>query len=64
LFEIFRSDFRKYFDGFLGLLMQRTNNRWEKTTGFFSPQKPRAFAMDSPQRVSNGVLNSPCLKFL
>ena len=38
-FEIFRSDFRKYFYGVFGLLMQRNGqkrdkqNRWEKTTG-------------------------------
>jgi hypothetical protein len=43
-FEIFRSDFRKYFCGVFGLLMQRNGqkrdkkNRWEKTTGFFFPQ--------------------------
>jgi hypothetical protein len=38
-FEILRSDFRKYFYGVFGLLMQRNgqerckNNRWEKTEG-------------------------------
>jgi hypothetical protein len=61
-FEIFRSDFRKHFNGVFGLLMQRNGrkrdkkNRWGKTKGkkFFFPQlfRPKAvdnFDMDFPQ---------------
>jgi hypothetical protein len=71
-FEIFRSDFRKYFYGVFGLLMQRNSqkrdkkNRWGKTTGkkFFSPQlfRPKAFDMDFPQKVFFGVFELPLLR--
>jgi hypothetical protein len=51
-FEIFRSDFRKYFYGVFGLLMQRNGQkrdkkiRWEKTKGknfFFSTFSAKSF---------------------
>jgi hypothetical protein len=51
-FEVFGSDFRKYFCGVFGLLMQRNGqkrdkkNRWEKTKGkrfFFSTFSAKSF---------------------
>jgi hypothetical protein len=67
--EIFRSDFRKYFCGVFGLLMQRNGqkrdikNRRGTTTGKkpFSPQLfwPEAFDMDFLQKVFMVFLSSP-----
>jgi hypothetical protein len=69
-FEIFRSDFRKYFYGVFGLLMQRNGqkrdkkNRWEKMKGkkFFFSQlfRPKVFDMDFPKKFFMELLNSPC----
>jgi hypothetical protein len=51
-FELLRSDFRKYFYGVFGILMQRNGqkrdkkNRWEKTKGkkfFFSTFSAKSF---------------------
>jgi hypothetical protein len=69
LFEIFRSDFRKYFNGVFGLLMQRNGqknaiktSRWEKTKGKKKSQlfRPKVFDMNFPQKVFVVFLNSPC----
>jgi hypothetical protein len=75
VFEIFRSDFRKYFYGVFGLLRQRNGQktrlkkiggRREKSTGkkFFSPQLfwPKVFDMDFPKKVFNGVFELPLLR--
>jgi hypothetical protein len=67
-FEIFRSDFTKYFYGVFGLLMLRNGqkrdkkNRWEKTTGkkFYFSQlfRPKVSDMDFPQKFLMVFLNS------
>jgi hypothetical protein len=63
-FEIFRSDFRKYFYGVFGLLLQRNGqkrdkkNRWENMTGgkkISQLFRPKVFDMDLPQKVCFGV---------
>jgi hypothetical protein len=69
-FEIFRSDFRKYFYGVLGLLMQRNGKktRLKKSTGRTTGKEkknpqlfwPKVFDMDFPQKVLMVLLNSPC----
>jgi hypothetical protein len=64
-FEIFRSDFRKYFYGVFGLLIQRNGEKRDKKTKskgkydrkrLFFPQlfRPKVFDMDFPQKFFNG----------
>jgi hypothetical protein len=64
-FEIFWSDFRKYFYGVFGLLMQRNGQKRDKKKSmgkderkkvFFSQLfRPKVFDMDFPQKVFYGV---------
>jgi hypothetical protein len=68
-FEIFRSDFRKYFYGVLKLLMQRNGqkcykkNRWEKTEGtkffFLNFFGQKFLTWTSPKKFFVVFLNSP-----
>jgi hypothetical protein len=69
---IFRSDFRKYFYGVFGLLMQRNGQKRDKkkTMGkddrkkiFFSQVfRPKVFDMDFPQKVFYSVFELPLLR--
>ena len=71
-FEIFRSDFRKYFYGVFGLLMQRNGQKRDKKKSmgkderkkvFFSQLfRPKVFDIDFPQKVFNGVFELPLLR--
>jgi hypothetical protein len=72
-FEIFRSDFRKYFNGVFGLLMQGNGQKRDKNNFdgkrrkdffFFPPQlfRPEVFDIDFPQKVFNGVFELPLLR--
>jgi hypothetical protein len=71
-FEIFRSEFRKYFYGVFGLPMQRNGqNAIKKIDGkirkekrFFFSQlfRPKAFDMDFLQKVLYGVFELPLLR--
>jgi hypothetical protein len=69
-FEIFGFDFRKYFNGVFGLIMQRNGQKRDKKQPMgkderkkvFFPQlfRPKVFDMDFPQNVFVVFLNSPC----
>jgi hypothetical protein len=71
-FEIFRSDFRKYFYGVFGLLMQRNGQKRDKKKSmgkderkkvFFSQLfRPKVFDMYFPQKVFYGVFELPLLR--
>jgi hypothetical protein len=69
-FAIFRSDFRKYFYGVFGFLMQRNGqkrdkkNRWEKTTGkkffFLNFFGQKFLTWTFPKTFFMVFLNCPC----
>jgi hypothetical protein len=69
--EVFRSDFKKYFCGVFGLLMQRNGKKTrQKSIGkderkkvcFSQLFRPKAFDMGFPQKVLNGVFELPLLR--
>jgi hypothetical protein len=71
-FAIFRSDFRKYFYGVFGLLMQRNGQKRDKKKSmgkddrkkvfFCQLFRPEVFDMDFPQKVFCGVFELPLLR--
>jgi hypothetical protein len=72
LFAIFRSDFRKYFYGVFGSLMQRNGQKRDKKKSmgkddrkkvlFSQLFRPKVFDMDFPQKVFYGVFELPLLR--
>jgi hypothetical protein len=71
-YAIFRSDFRKYFYGVFGFLMQRNGQKRDKKKSmgkddrkkvFFSQLfRPKVFDMDFPQKLFYGVFELPLLR--
>jgi hypothetical protein len=65
-FEIFSSDFRKYFYGVLGLLMQRNGQKRDKKKSMGKYERKNVFfgqkflTWTSPKKFLMVFLNSPC----
>jgi hypothetical protein len=71
LFEIFRSDFRKYIYGVFGLLMQRNGQKRDKKKSMGKDERkkkisqlfrPKVFDTDFPQKVFSGAFELPLLR--
>jgi hypothetical protein len=71
-FAIFRSDFRKYFSGVFGFLMQRNGQKRDKNKSMGKDDRKKVFFlnffcqkvfdMDFPQKVFYGVFELPLLR--